>query len=453
MAAMTTDVAVIGGGITGAGVARDLALRGFSTVLFEKGTPGGATTVSSTHLIHGGLRYLLYDRLTTHTTCWDAGHIVRIARPLLTRLPILWPVYQDHRHGLETVETLLESYDRFQRYKEGRPHLRVTAGAVRQLFPSLRAEGLRGGVLFDEWWVDPVALVNANLESARRAGAEVRRETAVTGLARAGRAVTGVRLGENVVSARLVINAGGPWVDRIARWAEIDVPLRRRRGTHLLYRRPLNLSPFPMGLLLEAVDRERYVFVVPGADGTTLLGPTDVEAPEGPDALAASSEEKTYLLQSARRYFSDFPERFDAVSVGARPILGQGGSEKRLSREFEIFDHGGRDGAPGFLTVAGGKMSDYRLMAEAAGDVAVSLLGDFRPSRTAAETLAGAPVPGGASAPPPPAFVKRFLRRHPRLREAHAWGHLAVNYLRHWGRRGTAADSLETVRAHYGVRP
>src|SRR5271170_2744477 len=108
------DVIIIGGGITGAGILRDCALRGLKALLLEKSAAGMATTASSSHLIHGGLRYLLYDRLTTHTTAWDSGNIVRIARPLLRRLPILWPVYRGHRHGAETVETLLECYDGFQ---------------------------------------------------------------------------------------------------------------------------------------------------------------------------------------------------------------------------------------------------------------------------------------------------------------------------------------------------
>src|ERR1041385_7505780 len=122
---MAYDAIVIGGGITGAGVLRALALRGFKTLLVEKGSPGRGTTVTSTHLIHGGLRYLLYDRLTTHTTCWDSGHIIRIARPLLTRLPIVWPVYAGDTHGLETVETLLEVYDYFSGMKGGKRHLRL----------------------------------------------------------------------------------------------------------------------------------------------------------------------------------------------------------------------------------------------------------------------------------------------------------------------------------------
>ncbi|MEK7745615.1 MAG: FAD-dependent oxidoreductase, partial [Elusimicrobiota bacterium] len=138
------DAVVIGGGITGAGVLRDLALRGLNAVLLERGEPGMATTASSTHLIHGGLRYLLYDRPTTHATCWDSGNIRRIAAPLLTRMPIVWPVYRGHSHGLETVETLLESYDSFQRMKQGLPHLRLSAPATLRLFPGLSREGLLG---------------------------------------------------------------------------------------------------------------------------------------------------------------------------------------------------------------------------------------------------------------------------------------------------------------------
>src|SRR5580704_5192459 len=147
-------------------------MRGLRTLLVERRQPAMGTTITSTHLIHGGLRYLLYDRLTTHTTCWDSGHIVRIARPLLQRLPILWPVYKGHSHGLATVETLLESYDGFQRMKLGLAHLRLSAAEALSLVPGLEPEGLLGAVSFDEWWVDPAALVAANLDSARRHGAE-----------------------------------------------------------------------------------------------------------------------------------------------------------------------------------------------------------------------------------------------------------------------------------------
>ena len=441
------DVIVIGGGVTGAGVARDCAMRGLRTLLLERGKPGLATTGNSTHLIHGGLRYLLYDRLTTHTTCWDSGHIVRIARPLLRRLPILWPVYDGHTHGLETVETLLEVYDGFQRMKEGKPHLRLSAEQTLKLVPGLRAQGLRGAVAFDEWWVDPVALVEANLESARRHGASVRADTPVTALLRSVGRVDGVVAGDHEIRAAVTINAAGPWVDRVAGLAGARIPLRLQKGAHLRYDAQL----VPMGLLLEAEDGDRYVFVVPSPQGT-LVGPTDLPAGSDPDRLKASEEEARYLLASVRRYLPEFPQRYDALTIGARPILGQAGSEKLLSREYEVFDHARRDGLEGFLTIGGGKMSDFRVMAQAATNLACAKLGRPNACLTFRETLDGKPAQDIRAFPQPSAAVKRFLRRHPRLRELHALAYMAAAFARHIGRRAMgegAPASAEQLKTYY----
>lgn len=442
------DVVVVGGGVTGAGVARDCAMRGLRTLLLERGKPGMATTVSSTHLIHGGLRYLLYDRLTTHTTCWDSGHIIRIARPLLHRLPIVWPVYADHTHGLETVETLLEVYDRFQEMKGGKRHLRLSVEETLRLVPGLRAEGLRGAIAFDEWWIDPIALVEANLDSARRHGAEVVTGEAVTGLLRSMGRIDGVVAGDRQIRAGVTINAAGPWVDKVAQLAGAHIPLRLQKGTHLRYGERIT----PVGLLLEAVDRGRYVFVVPSPQGT-LVGPTDLPAPEDPDAVKTTPDEVAYLLASVRRYLPAFPERFAETTIGARPILGQAGSEKLLSREYEVFDHGTRDNLQGLLTIGGGKMSDFRVMAEAVTDLACAKLNHPALCTTFRETLAGEPVtdiPQFAQARP---GLKRFLRRHPRLREWHAMGHLGVAFARHLARRAAGAGSLritaEDVASYY----
>ncbi|MBI2362791.1 MAG: FAD-dependent oxidoreductase, partial [Elusimicrobia bacterium] len=253
------DVLIIGGGVTGAGVLRDCALRGLKALLLEKGAPGGATTASSTHLIHGGIRYLLYDRLTTHATAWDAGNIVRTAGGLLKRLPIVWPVYRGAAHGLSTVETLVEAYEPFQRMKEGLPHLRLSAQAVADLVPGIAREGLVGGVSFDEWWVDAEGLAEKNLQAAAAGGAEVRLGWKAVGLLREGGAVSGAVAEapdgrREDLRARVVVNAAGPWIDPVARMAGLSIPLRLRKGTHLVYKEPLT----PVGLLLAAVDRTRY---------------------------------------------------------------------------------------------------------------------------------------------------------------------------------------------------
>lgn len=455
---MNLDTIVIGGGITGAGVARDLALRGTKVLLLERGRFGGGTTAGSSHLIHGGLRYLLYDRLTTHETCWDSGLIAQIARPLLARLPILWPVYGDHRRGIETVETLLESYDRFQPLKEGRSHLRLNAAETLRLVPGLTPVDLRGGLLFDEYWVEAVDLVNANIADARRCGADAREGISVTEILRADGRVGGVRVRdghgvESTFQAPTVVNAAGPWAARVAALGGAVVDLRLQKGTHLVYRGavPILAGPRPVGLLLEAVDRQRYVFVLPGPN-RTLVGPTDLAGGTDPDALVPGPEETTYLLASCRRYFPIFPDRWDAVTVAARPILGQRGPEKLLSRGFKVLDHAER-GAAGFFSIVGGKMSDFRLMGESVAAAVHRHLGgtDFR-SVSATRDLTGAPVKSTERGEPPSPVLKRFLDRHPRWREAHALAHLAGAYVRHTARRAqgpAAAVTVEDVIRHY----
>jgi glycerol-3-phosphate dehydrogenase len=456
------DAIVIGGGITGAGVLRDLALRGFRALLLERGALGAATTAASSHLIHGGVRYLLYDRLTTHATCWDSGLIARIARPLLTRLPILWPVYRDHRRGLETVETLLESYDPFQRLKGGKIHLRLSAQETRRLVPALKKEGLRGGLLFDEYWVDAVRLVTANVDDARRNGAEVRVGADVVGFERGKDRPTpesGVRVhfstGEEATFwASVIINASGPWADQVASLAGATLDLRRQKGSHLVYDRcppMVGNGPLGVGLLLEAVDRERYVFILPGLE-KTLVGPTDLNDSEGMSQLKTTGEEIQYLLSSCQRYFPDFPIRFDRTVVGARPILGQRGPEKLLSRGFRVVDHGAEGGPDRLITVAGGKMSDFRLMGEEATDAAARYMGPGGPGRTSDISLDGIPVTDSLRGNPPSPQFKKFLNNHPRLREIHALFFLGAAYARHSARRLFFPErdvSVTEVIAHY----
>ena len=432
------DVVVIGGGVTGSGVARDAALRGLKVALVERGKPGGGTTAASTHSIHGGVRYLLYDRLTTHATCWDSGHIVRTAPELLTRLPIVWPVYKGHARGLETVETLFEQYDRFQPMKYGRPHLRLSAEAALRVVPGLAPEGLLGALAFDEWWVDASALAARTLDSARAAGAEILLETQVSAVLKEGSRVTGVRAGDRDVRGKITVNAAGPWIDKVSSLAGVRMPLRLMKGTHLIYD---NKALSPVGLLLEAEDRSRYVFVVPSPLGT-WVGPTDMPGPDDPDQTRTTEDEIGYLTRSVKRYFKNWPVSHDRTIVGSRPILGQPGAEKLLSRDFEVFDHEKRDGLSGFLTIGGGKMSDYRVMAETAVNAACLKLGAGGPCRTHLQTLDGKPVGKIPDWPQPSPALKRFLRARPHLRELHALAYLGAGLGRHLLRRAAGLSPI-----------
>jgi glycerol-3-phosphate dehydrogenase len=443
MSAMDYDLVVIGAGVTGAGVARDAALRGLKVAVVERGEAGGATTAASTHLIHGGVRYLLYDRLTTHATCWDSGHIVRTARELLTRLPIVWPVYKGHARGLETVETLFEEYDKFQPMKYGLPHMRLTPAACLRLVPGLKAEGLKGALVFDEWWVDAQKLAARTLDSARAAGAEVLLHAPVDAVLREGSRALGVHADGREIRARVTVNASGPWVHKVAQLAGASLPLRLMKGTHLIWKDPKRV---PVGLLLEAEDRERYVFVVPSPLGT-WVGPTDTPGPADPDQTRTTPEETAYLLRSVKRYFADWPDAPDSTIVGSRPILGQPGGEKLLSRDFEVFDHEARDGISGLLTIGGGKMSDYRVMAEAAVDAACLKLGSSARGTTQSFTLDGRPVGPIPDFAPPSRKLKNFLRTRPHLRELHALGHLGAAFFLHAARRAARLCPVEDEAA------
>lgn len=449
---MKFDVIIIGGGITGAGLARDCAQRGLKCLVVDKSLPGHATTAASSHLIHGGLRYLLYDRLTTHTTAWDAGNIIRIAPNLVSRLPIVWPVYKGHLHGIEVVETLLEEYDEFQRMKGGLAHLRMDPHATRTIVPGLVGEGLIGSVAFDEWRVDAVGLVEANLEAAKRDGVKVRVDTKVDALLRDSNGrVHGVSANGEEIEADVVVNATGPWVDQIASLGGADIPIRLRKGTHLVYDKPLT----PVGLLVEAIDAKRHVFVLPWAHGT-LVGPTDLEHDGSPDTMRSDKEEIRYLIDSVRRYLPDFPTEYSSTRVGARPILGQTVSEKLLSREFRVIDHAESDGVEGFITIAGGKMSDFRLMAKETVDAVCAKLGNTTSCTSHRETLAGEPITTIPQFIRPWRPLKRFLRNHPRLRELHALAYLGLRLMKHLFRLllgGSPLADAESFREHYGFKP
>src|SRR5262245_45973030 len=147
------DVVVIGGGVTGAGLARDLALRGLSVLLLDKGDWGAGTSGASSWMVHGGPRYLEFDWDTARLSCEDAGHIVRTAQHMVHRCLFLLPVLPGDRLGVERLETAMEVYDRFQPLKDSHAHFRLTGPEARRLEPGLSPEVV-AAVTMEEWGVD-----------------------------------------------------------------------------------------------------------------------------------------------------------------------------------------------------------------------------------------------------------------------------------------------------------
>jgi glycerol-3-phosphate dehydrogenase len=395
------DLAIIGGGINGVGIARDAALRGLSVALFERDDWGAGTTGASTRMIHGGVRYLLYDIPTTRLSSQDAGRIRRIAPHLTWRIPFLWPLYPGGRFRREATEAFLSAYDVHARHKGGLRHARLTAEEARSLEPGLAAD-VEGALTLDEWGCDVYRLSAVNALDARERGAHVHSHTEVTGLLRSGRDVRGVRVRDRItgaareVEARLVVNAGGPWVPAIAQLADTTVAMRPGKGIHITFERRIG----NFGLILEGVDG-RTMFLVPhGAE--TILGTTDDEYYGDPSQvdLGITRHEIEYVLEAAARALPQVRQwRPLRAWAGVRNTVFEWGiNSDSLSRRHEIIDHAAVDGVAGLISVVGGKLASYRIQAEEVVDLALRQLG-----RPAVACVTGElPLPGAEE---PPDFI------------------------------------------------
>jgi len=389
------DVVVIGGGVTGAGVARDLALRGLSVLLLEKGDWGAGTSGASSWMIHGGPRYLEYDWDTTRRSCIDAGHIVTIARNLVYRVVFIIPVLPHDRNNIERMETAMEVYDRFQPLKKAHPHRRLTAAEARQAEPGLSPDVI-AAVTMEEWGVDPHRLVYANVQDAMAHGARALNHTRVTDLIRDGGKVIGVRYrgpdgATSEARARVVVNATGPWSPEVGTMAGVKVDLRPAKGIHIVY--PHRISNFSISA--ESIDGRDLLMVAHA--GFTLLGTTDDDFYGDLDSVDVQEDEVEYLLQGFERVFPAIRDyRPVRTTTGVRPTLFKWRRyEDELSRRYEVIDHSA-SGAEGFITIAGGKLSMYRLMAEETSDAVCRKLGHEAPCTTATR-----PLPGNESDPEP----------------------------------------------------
>jgi glycerol-3-phosphate dehydrogenase len=392
----TLDAVVIGGGMAGAGVARDLALRGASVALFEKGDFASGTSSKSSKLIHGGLRYLeLGDFKLVRESLREKKTLERLAPHLIRPLPFLVPVYRGAARGLITVRIGMWLYDLLtpgkstERYRVLRP---VDALAME---PSVRAEDLRGaGYYFDDLLLYPERLCLENVLSAARHGARTFNYCEVEEFVPGRRGIEGVKVRDllsgqvQLVRAAAVVNCAGPWVDRLRAMAKVadrsPRVVRTTKGIHCLLPRMTDRAVY-----LSTHD-ERMIFVIPWRE-FSLVGTTDTDFEGDPDRLWATREEVTYLLEEVAKVLPDKRATFDNVSytyAGVRPLSFEpGASASKVSREHKVIPEG-PDGR--FLSVTGTKLTCFRSLAEDVGDRVMRLLGRREPPRTARLTLDGA---------------------------------------------------------------
>lgn len=393
------DVVVIGGGIAGAGVARDAAMRGASVALFEKGDFGSGTTSRSSKLVHGGLRYLeLFDFALVRESLRERETLGRLAPHLVRPLRFLIPVYRGGSRRLVKVRVGLKLYDWLRPHGETEDSRLLRPDKALAVEPSLRREDLRGvGSYVDGLLLSPERLCLETVLSARRHGARVFNYTEVEGIVIGARGVEGVRVRDRLtgavskVGARVVVNAAGPWVDNVRRLADLGEHaahvVRPTKGVHCLLPRLTEHA-----LYFSSRD-DRMLLVVPWRD-LSLVGTTDTDFAGDPDRLWATKEEVDYLLTELRRVLPR--PNVTAADViytyaGVRPLTRQrGDSPSRVSRQHRVWSEG-----PGgtVLSVTGTKLTCFRSLAQEVADVVMARLGRRVAARTAQFTLDGADGP------------------------------------------------------------
>ncbi|HZT78639.1 MAG TPA: glycerol-3-phosphate dehydrogenase [Gemmataceae bacterium] len=435
------DLLILGGGITGAGVALDASLRGFRVALIDKGDFASGTSSVSSKLVHGGLRYLEHAELRlVYEALHERRRLLRNAPHLVHPLRFVLPFYAGARVPPWKWRAGLLLYDLLagrSNIARSRPlHL----GDLRRAFPGLNPRGLVGGAAYFDAQMDDARLCIEVVRTAALQGACVANYVEAVGFEKSAGTISGVRAvdhaggGEFVLRARQVLNATGPWVDAVCRLAgDPGGPhLKPTKGVHLVVQ-DLGLSS--AFLLLHPADG-RVFFVIPWL-GKTLIGTTDTEAAEPPDALAVTDADVAYLLQGYNHHFQPPLERRDILGtfVGLRPLIhSAAGTPSAQTREFRVFGS-----ASGLLSVAGGKYTTYRHMAEVITDEVARRLGRPRRCRTRDFRLDGAPRQPWAEFEPAEVAA---LRRAYGLAEAPA-RHL----VRRYGRRAAM------VAAHVGRDP
>ncbi len=389
------DAVIVGGGMAGAGVARDLALRGLSCVLVEKGDFASGTTSRSSKLIHGGLRYLeLFDFALVREALRERETLARLAPHLVRPLPFLVPVYRGGTRSLIKVRVGLRLYDLLTPGKRTERYRTVDRAEALALEPTLRPEELVGaGYYFDDLLLSPERLCLENVFSARRAGAHaVNYAQAEEFRPRPGGGWS-VRVRDLVagdvmtIAGRVLVNATGPWVDRIREragvWERGARLIRPTKGAHLVLPRLTERAVY-----LSTHD-DRMVFVIPWRE-FSLVGTTDTDFEDSPDRVWATPADVAYLLAETRRVLADprvAENNIVYTYAGVRPLtLETGKRASAVSRRHRVVAEGPDDR---FLSITGTKLTAFRSLAEQVGQTVARALGKGGASRTASLALDG----------------------------------------------------------------
>ena len=376
------DIVVIGGGVNGAGIARDAALRGLRVLLVDKSDFGSGTTSWSSRLIHGGLRYLEYAEIPlVYESLHERRRLRQLATHLVTSLRLNIPVYKESRRSKFIINLGMIAYDLLSIGKKIPRHKMLSRDELLSEEPGLRQEGLTGGAqYYDAQVAYAERLVIENIISAAEAGADVRNHSPVIGINVRQGSVHSLQFkdfksGEEVeVSAPVIINAAGPWVDNVLATVNREMPqfMGGTKGSHIIVA-PFDGAP-KSAFYIEAHQDGRPFFVIPW-NKQYLIGTTDIRYEGDPADVVASAEEIKYLLDETNRVFP--AAQLDEADIhyayaGVRPLpKREKGPESAITRKHIIFKH--KQQARGLISIIGGKLTTYRNLAEQAVDAALKL--------------------------------------------------------------------------------
>ncbi|MGB0747305.1 MAG: glycerol-3-phosphate dehydrogenase [Magnetospiraceae bacterium] len=440
------DLAIVGGGVNGCGIARDAAGRGLSVFLCDQGDWANATSSASTKLVHGGLRYLEHyefrlvrESLKEREVLWAmAPHIIHPLRFVLPHNPAMRPGWM--------IRLGLFLYD----HLGGRKALPGTQ--VRDLTTDPLGLPLRGNFTkafeYSDCWVDDARLVVLNALDANEKGATIAPRTRCTHATPTnGKWRLTLEDAESdtphTIDASMLINATGPWVSQFAtEFADLPTKhkIRRVKGSHIVVPR---LFDHDQAYIFQNEDR-RIVFAIPYEKNFTLIGTTDEDFDADPGTVRISEQEIEYLCAVANTYFTTRIQPDDVVYTfsGVRPLYDDGASKaQEATRDYVLKVDGGHDGIPPILHIFGGKITTYRRLAEEVLDALSPFCPTMGAQWTTDSTLPGGNFPISGILPQ----IAGLMRQYPFLTPEHG-----ERLIRHYGKRATDVLGMATSVADLG---
>lgn len=388
----TWDLVIIGGGITGAGLARDAASRGMKVLVLEARDFAIGTSSRSSKLIHGGVRYLEnFEFHLVFEALSERARLFKLAPHLVHPLRFLIPIYKSSRVGLFKMTLGMWLYDLLALFETPQMHETLNTDEVKERIPDIEARGLVGAVEYSDAYTDDDRLVIETLRDAVRMGASVANYAPVVSCQKdeSGR-IESLEAIDELTGKRLTIHSDqfvsgvGPWTDILGRTMDPQWKnrLRPTKGVHLVFSR----KRIPVQKAIVMAVESRIIFVIPRHE-MVIVGTTDTDFKMDPAQVNTEEKDVEYLLAALNQYFPKLQiVREDIVSsyAGVRPLVDDGSStEGKTSREHSIFGHG-----PNLTVIAGGKYTTYRKISEEGVDAVLSKMPfekrmAFGPSKTA----------------------------------------------------------------------